>query len=68
MVTDELFHSLGQLGFAVLDDMSLVQDDVIPLVFPEEVDVITHNVIGSHHQVVQLYGILQSVNGSVNVM
>lgn len=45
------------LGFAIFNDMSLVQDAVVPFNGAEECYVLSHNIIGSDDQIVSLHSI-----------
>lgn len=45
-------NTIEYLCFAILDNMSFIKDNIVPLDEGEEVYVIPHNVIRSNHQVV----------------
>ena len=52
MVRLQHFYHLGELRLAVLDDMSLVEDAIIPMFGEEEFAIVAYDVVRSHHQVV----------------
>lgn len=55
MVGDDLLDGLEGFGLAVLDDVSLVQHAVVPLDAAEEVDVLAHDVVRGHDEVVEVH-------------
>lgn len=52
MISNHLLDSLENLRLPILDDVSLVQDAVVPLDAAEELDVLPHDVVGRHDEVV----------------
>jgi hypothetical protein len=43
------------LGFSILDNMTLIQDAIVPLDGTKEVNVLPDDIIRSHHQVVMFH-------------
>ena len=48
------------LSFSIFDYVPFIQDTIVPADGAEEVNVIPHNIIGSHNQIVLLYLLLNS--------
>ena len=49
------------LSFSIFDYVPFIQDTIVPADGAEEVDVIPHNIIGCHNQIVLLHLLLNSI-------
>ena len=52
MVGLDTLHGFSQLGFRVLDDMTLVENAIVPFDGSQIVDVVANHLIGGYHNVV----------------
>ena len=55
-----IFKLQVYLSFSIFDYVPFIQDTIVPADGAEEVDVIPHNIIGRHNQIVLLHLLLNS--------
>ena len=48
----KLFYGNCRLGLSVLDDMTLVQDEIVPVTIDEEVQIVANHIVRGDDQVV----------------
>ena len=52
MVGLDAFHGFCQLGLRVLDDMTLIQDAIVPLDSLQILDIVANHLVGSYYNVI----------------
>ena len=52
MVGLDTFHGFSQLGFRILDDVTLVENAIVPLDSLQVLDVVANHLVGGYHNVI----------------